>query len=119
LMDEISKGLKLIHNKGLVHRDLHPGNILLNKLGDFVLGYFITDLGQCRPANEQDNSKIYGVLPYLAPEVLKGGVYTQASDIYSFGIIAYEAFASLTPYHGINHDEFLVVEICKGLRPDL
>src|SRR5581483_2601012 len=43
--------------------------------------------------------------------------YTQASDIYGFGIIAHELCTGLPPYHDIPHDEFLAIKICKGLRP--
>jgi len=57
------------------------------------------------------------VLPYIAPEVLRGKEYTQVSDIYGFGIIIYEVFNGLPPYHDMAHDEFLAVKICHGLRP--
>ena len=53
----------------------------------------------------------------MAPEVLRGKEYTQASDIYGFGLIAYEICTGLPPYHDIAHDEFLAVKICQGLRP--
>ncbi|UZO13096.1 uncharacterized protein OCT59_004602 [Rhizophagus irregularis] len=79
------------------------------------------DLGLCRPANEKNSqsndNKIYGVLPYVAPEVLRGREYTQESDIYGFGIIANEICTGLPPYHDIAHDEFLATRICRGLRP--
>jgi serine/threonine protein kinase len=89
----IVKGLKAIHSKGFIHKDLHSGNIL--KWGD-SLEYFITDLGLCRPVNEQDDEKkIYGILPYIAPEVLRGKKYTQVADIYSLGILACEVFSVL------------------------
>ena len=48
---------------------------------------------------------------------MKGKEYTQASDIYGFGIIAYEICTGLPPYHDIAHDEFLAAKICHGLRP--
>src|SRR5204863_5662484 len=74
-----------------------------------------------RPADETPSQsrdkKIYGVLPYVAPEVLRGKEYTQASDIYGFGIIAYEMCTGLPPYHDIAHDKFLAIRICQGLRP--
>jgi len=77
-------------------------------------------LGLCRPANEVDQDKIYGVLPYIAPEVLKKKEYTQASDIYSFGIVAYELFANAYPYADANLDDMnLAIAVCKGLRPNL
>ncbi|EXX64492.1 Ipl1p [Rhizophagus irregularis DAOM 197198w] len=113
----IACGLRNIHNKGFIHRDFHCGNILSN-FKDFL---FITDLGLCQPANvkssQNRNKKIYGVLPYVAPEVLRGNEYTQKSDIYGFGIIAYEICTGFPPYHDITHDDFLAMKICQGLRP--
>ena len=53
----------------------------------------------------------------MAPEVLRGKEYTQVSDVYGFGIIAYEVCTGLPPYHDIAHDEFLAIKICNGLRP--
>ncbi|GBB91948.1 hypothetical protein RclHR1_19410001, partial [Rhizophagus clarus] len=75
----------------------------------------------CQPANakpsQDEYKKIYGVLPYVAPEVLRGKEYTQESDIYGFGIIAYEVCTGLPPYHDIVHDKLLAICICQGLRP--
>ncbi|CAB4404800.1 unnamed protein product [Rhizophagus irregularis] len=113
----ILRGLSDIHIKGLIHHDFHCGNIL----SDFVEYAYITDLGLSQPANvkssQNNNKKIYGVLPYVAPEVLRGKEYTQTSDIYGFGIIAYEICTGFPPYYDIAHDEFLAMKICKGLRP--
>ncbi|GBC09162.1 hypothetical protein RclHR1_08650005 [Rhizophagus clarus] len=113
---DITCGLNVIHYRGLIHHDFHCGNILV---GSCEL--FITDLGLCQPANvkssQDSNKKIYGVLPYVAPEVLRGKEYTQASDIYGFGIIAYEFCTGLPPYYDVPHDDFLAMKICQGLRP--
>ena len=112
----IAYGLSEIHDKGLIHHDFHGGNILCDEIHSYI-----TDLGLCKPANEKisqdSNKKIYGVLPYVAPEVLRGKEYTQASDIYGFGIIAYEVCTGLPPYHDIAHDQFLAAKICQGSRP--
>ena len=116
-LQRIARGLQIIHEKGMIHCDFHCGNILNNK-GDGKLFSQITDLGLCKPVNSQSGDKqVYGVLPYVAPEVLKGKEYTQASDIYGFGIIAYELCTGFPPYHDIAHDEFLAIKICNGLRP--
>src|ERR1044072_8033437 len=72
---------------------------------------------QMKKCLQDSNKKIYGVLPYVAPEVLRGKEYTQSSDIYGFGIIAYEVCTGLPPYHDIAHDEFLAAKICQGSRP--
>ncbi|RGB40645.1 kinase-like domain-containing protein [Rhizophagus diaphanus] len=117
ILTNISHGLASIHNKGLIHHDFHCGNILSN----YDQNAFITDLGLCQPANvkssQNSNKKIYGVLPYVAPEVLKGKEYTKKSDIYGYGIIAYEICTGFPPYYDIAHEEFLAMKICKGLRP--
>src|SRR5205823_6608726 len=78
---DIAQGLQVIHDKGFIHKDLHSGNILSRDNDEC----YITDLGLCKPVDEQD-MKIHGVLPYVAPEVLRGKTYTQSADIYSFGI---------------------------------
>ena len=108
-----------------MHHDFHSGNILSYNENSS----FITDLGLCRPINETDDSKVFGVLPYVAPEVLKGKSYTQSSDVYSLGIMAYEIFSGLPPYviydkelkdyKELSHDLNLALEICRGLRPNL
>ena len=112
----IALGLSNIHEKELIHRDLHIGNIL-----SFPYAC-VTDIGLCRPAdyNKLENTnknKIYGVLPYIAPEILRGQNYTKAADVYSFGIIMYEVFSGLPPYHDVSHDENLAMKICQGFRP--
>ena len=115
ILSDIAFGLNDIHKKGLTHQDFHSGNIL-NKPGIA----FITDLGLCKPADEETekhNKNVYGVLPYVAPEVLRGKTYTQASDVYGFGIIIYEVFNGLPPYHDMAHEDLLALKICQGFRP--
>ncbi|GBC08652.1 hypothetical protein RclHR1_00830003 [Rhizophagus clarus] len=112
----IAYGLKKIHGKELIHRDLHIGNILR-----FFNSTSITDMGLCKPADysklDDTNNAIYGVLPYIAPEILRGQKYTKAADVYSFGIIMYEVISGLRPYHYVKHDKNLAMKICLGLRP--
>src|SRR2546430_2569570 len=117
ILRDIASSLKKIHDNGLIHHDFHCGNILNNH----GISTYITDLGLCQPANvktsQNENKKIYGVLPYVAPEVLRGKEYTQSSDIYGFGVIAYEVCTILPPYHDMAHEEHLAIRICQGLRP--
>src|SRR5437868_11460261 len=111
----IARGLLDIHNAGKVHKDFHSGNILLK---DNIA--YISDLGMCQPANNEAKKEgIYGVLPYIAPEVLRGYQYTKAADIYSFGIVMNEFMSEETPYNNIPHDHILAVKICKALRPKI
>ena len=107
--------LAQIHKKGLIHKDLHSGNIV-NKYEDFSQ---ITDFGLCKPIAEKNSEKTYGIIPYMAPETLKNGVYIQESDIYSLGMIMLEMFTSYPPYYNISHDEKLAILICKGNKPEI
>src|SRR3954453_11421850 len=109
----IAFGLDQIHGKELIHRDLHTGNILKFSIKEIS----ITDMGLCKPADSKNNSNTCGVLPYIAPEILRGQNYTKAADIYSFGIIMYEVVSGLPPYHDVAHNKPLALSICQGLRP--
>ncbi|RHZ78854.1 hypothetical protein Glove_155g136 [Diversispora epigaea] len=111
----IALGLARIHETGLMHKDFHSGNIV----NETKTSSYITDFGLCKPVTENDPEKIYGVIPYMAPETLNRGEYTQASDIYSFGMIMYEVFTSYPPYYNIPHDKNLVISICKGQKPEI
>jgi serine/threonine protein kinase len=58
-------------------------------LGNVLQSYktYISDFGFCRPADEDlDKKRIYGVMPYMEPELLRGKGYTQKSDLYSLGM---------------------------------
>ena len=84
-----------IHKKNYIHRDLHSGNILSYSCHDNEIG----DLGLCQSLNEKDDpNKIFGVIPYLAPEVLSKKPYTKESDIYSFGMIMWEHTTGKKPF---------------------
>ncbi|RHZ48424.1 hypothetical protein Glove_551g26 [Diversispora epigaea] len=115
ILFSIVKGIKNIHEMGLMHKDFHPGNIVNQTL----TSSYITDFGLCKPVTENDSEKIYGVIPYMAPETLSRGEYTQASDIYSFGMVMLEVLTSFPPYYNTPHNENLVMDICKGLKPEI
>ncbi|GES83269.1 kinase-like domain-containing protein [Rhizophagus clarus] len=118
----IINGLKEIHQKQkqMVHRDFHTGNILfLSSIDDFSNCISISDMGLYGEVDNVDEEKIYGVMPYVAPEVLRGKHYTQAADIYSFGIIMYFVATGKQPFYNRAHDGLLALDICKGVRPEI
>ncbi|RHZ46848.1 hypothetical protein Glove_606g156 [Diversispora epigaea] len=121
LLTELASKLKNIHELDIIHHDFHPGNILsyifensLLKISDFGLSKLI---GQ--DIKNPEKRQIFGVLPYIDPEVLSGEEYTKASDVYSFGIIAYEMVTGFAPYYDIPHNKDLARKICNGLRPKI
>ncbi len=118
-LQEIIIGLTTIHQQNLVHCDLHHGNILKQ---NYSLS--ISDLGLCKPVQyfQSTSSKkndIYGVLPFVAPEILRGSPYTTASDIYSFSMIMWEFTSGTPPFNDRAHDLQLSISICKGERPEI
>ncbi|GES99308.1 kinase-like domain-containing protein [Rhizophagus clarus] len=98
----------------MVHRDFHPGNILF--INDNAC---ISDMGLCKNIDDINETSVYGVLPYVAPEVLKRKPYTQAADIYSFGMIMYIIATGRLPFADCAHDIILALCICKGIRPKI
>ncbi|CAB4421444.1 unnamed protein product [Rhizophagus irregularis] len=79
------------------------------------------DLGISKSATEcTDNSnENYGIIPYMAPEIFQGQKYTEASDIYSFGMIMWEFMTGRRPFWDRNHDTELIIDIYDGLRPPI
>ncbi|CAI2172321.1 14082_t:CDS:1, partial [Funneliformis geosporum] len=112
----ITRMLSALHDCNLIHGDFHSGNLLLKSL--HIIN--ISDFGLSKPANESNKSnKIYGVLPYIAPEVLRGKPFTKAADIYSLGIIMWEMTSGIPAFNSVPHDFNLSLDICKGLRPKI
>ncbi|POG60245.1 kinase-like domain-containing protein [Rhizophagus irregularis DAOM 181602=DAOM 197198] len=117
----IACGLKKIHEKQMVHHDFHTGNILFNisSMEEYGNRIYISDMGLCRKVDDINQNNIYGVMPYVAPEVLRGCTYTQVADIYSFGMIMYFALTGRQPFDDRAHDHLLALDICNGIRPKL
>jgi serine/threonine protein kinase len=122
----IAGGLERIHTESKVHKNLHGGNLLIENeeisidTGDVYIDTRISDVGLHGPCNyyENDNSsQIYGVLPYIAPEVLRGENYSAASDIYSFGILMNVLATGKRPWYNEAHDINLAKNVSDGRRP--
>ncbi|RHZ65768.1 hypothetical protein Glove_311g24 [Diversispora epigaea] len=126
LLYDIVIGLGRLHTEKLVHRDLHSGNILTNDYSHLNLyAASITDLGLCSLVSElillsdKKSNNIYGSIPYIPPEVLRGSAFTKEGDIYSFGGIMYEIATGKRPFYDRAHDTRLIIDICNGLRPKI
>ena len=81
--------------------------------------YLICDLGLSQPANNTlSNNEIYGVIPYIAPEIFKGSKFSKESDIYSMGMIMWELTTGCKPFDNIEHDTDFIYNIIDGKRPE-
>lgn len=95
----IARGLEAIHASGALHRDLKPTNLLLTR--DHQVK--IADLGAAHLVDPGSMSKTHGFLGtplYASPEQLEGGRLSPASDLYSLGVVLYEAATGVQPFAG-------------------
>ncbi len=100
IVEQIAKGLRAFHRKSIVHQDLKPENVMIDRTGTIK----IIDFGSSRAASHaeidtaSDAPNLVGTIDYTAPEYHRGEQGTNLSDIYSLGVIAYEMLTGRLPY---------------------
>lgn len=99
IMIELTSAINHAHENNLIHRDIKPQNILLDKNGTVKVTDFGIAIALSATALTQTNS-ILGSVHYLSPEQARGGIATKKSDIYSLGIVFYELLTGELPFSG-------------------
>lgn len=99
IVAQTAAGLRAAHAAGMIHRDVKPGNLLLNQSGtikitDFGIAYTVGS------ASVTASGELVGTAGYLAPERAVGDGAGPASDLYSLGIVAYECLTGTRPFSG-------------------
>lgn len=98
---EIARALGAAHERGIVHRDVKPQNVLINEEGQAK----VTDFGIARTLEEHGltaDGRVLGTTDYVSPEQAMGHDVDGQSDIYSLGIVLYEMLIGDIPFHGEN-----------------
>jgi eukaryotic-like serine/threonine-protein kinase len=117
IVSQTALALHQAHLAGLVHRDVKPGNLLITPDGEVK----ITDFGIARLADQVPltaTGQVMGTVQYLAPEQASGKPASPATDIYSLGIVAYEALAGRRPFRGESQVSIAMAHI-KEAPPEL
>ncbi len=113
LLNDIITDLGKRHDSKHNYGCLHDGNIVTKRVKNNYNGLF---LFQSFISNSKKNDR---VLPFIAPEILRGGPSTLASDIYSFSIVMWELTSGKPPFNDREHDLQLSLSICDGERPEI
>ncbi len=99
---EIARALSFAHEKGFVHRDVKPQNVLLNGNGEAK----VTDFGIARPIEaregETQTGTVLGTCDYISPEQAQGRHVDELTDVYSLGVVLYELLTGEVPFTGDN-----------------
>ena len=103
---QISKALAHAHERGIIHRDIKPQNIMLLRDGTIKVG----DFGIAALENEvyENNGEAIGSIHYIAPEQARGECPDARSDIYSLGVMMYEMLTGVLPFTGNTLGEIAV-----------
>jgi eukaryotic-like serine/threonine-protein kinase len=98
LIRQVLEGARFAHRHGIVHRDLKPQNVIVDDDGKAV----VTDFGIARAGVSEitQTGSVMGTPQYLSPEQAQGEDVTPVSDLYSVGVILYEALAGRVPFEG-------------------
>lgn len=122
IVREVCLALDYAHAKGVIHRDVKPSNIMLNKEGHAIL----TDFGLALLIEVGTRGKIFGSPHYISPEqAISSAVVVPQSDLYAVGVILYEMFTGELPFDAENPLDVAMLHMSepprplRGLRPEI
>jgi WD40 repeat protein/tetratricopeptide (TPR) repeat protein len=118
LVATVARAVDHVHRRGVLHRDLKPGNILLDERGRPL----VSDFGLARRLDQSGSlvaGAIEGTAEYIAPEQARGlpGAVTTAADVYSLGAVLYALLTGQPPFKGANDIETLMLVIGQEPAP--
>ena len=116
-MIQVLRALDYIHSQGWLHRDMKPGNILVDMKSDSERSTRLIDLGVASRIGAPPEKVFIGTPEYCAPEMLSGRAFDQRADLYAFGLVLYEAIAHKRPWSGSSEVELLTARLKTAPPP--
>ena len=115
VLAQVAAALDAAHERGLVHRDVKPGNVLLDEAGH----PYLTDFGITKPAegDAMDTGQMVGTLDYLAPEQIRGEEVDGRTDCYALACVLYECLTGTPPFRQPTEAETLWAHMQGAPRP--
>jgi serine/threonine-protein kinase len=128
VLQEVARALAAAHGQGVVHRDVKPGNILLERTSGRAM---VTDFGIARVADggETAEGELLGTPEYMSPEQAAGDAVDARSDVYSLGVVAYYMVSGQLPFTAptiqavlakqLTQEPPIVASVAPGIPPSL
>ena len=113
---QVAEGLDAAHARGLAHRDVKPGNVMLSTGGVKVVDFGISALVGAHSDHAADG-KVLGTPAYIAPERLIGAPVGTAADVYALGIVLYKSVTGHSPWQATDPAEMVAAHLTRSPEP--
>ena len=117
LVATMARAMAVVHQRGVVHRDLKPGNVMIPADGEPVIMDFGLAVRPTQDSRLTHSGAIVGTPAYMAPEQMRGDAVGPAADIYSLGLVLYELLTGRLPFRRGSLAEMMAAALYEHPQP--